>query len=83
MKEIRIGVVGTGHLGSYHLQKYQQIPECRIVGVADAVEERARKAAELYGCEVLDGLPQACREWSTPSRSPCRPAPIMRSPRSF
>jgi predicted dehydrogenase len=58
MKEIRIGVVGIGHLGGYHLQKYQQIPGCRIVGVVDAIEERARKAAELYGCPVVED----CRE---------------------
>ncbi len=53
MDKIRIGVVGIGHLGGYHLQKYQKIPDCRIVGVADALEERARKAADLYGCEVV------------------------------
>ena len=54
MKEIRVGVVGIGHLGGYHLQKYQRIPDCRIVGVVDAIEERARKAAELYGCAVVE-----------------------------
>ena len=49
MEKIRIGVVGTGHLGRFHLQKYQKMPGCLIVGVADVVEEYARKAAE--GCE--------------------------------
>ncbi|MBU2055424.1 MAG: Gfo/Idh/MocA family oxidoreductase [Proteobacteria bacterium] len=53
MKEIRIGVVGTGHLGRYHLQKYRKIPDCRIVGVADIVEEQARKAAEGCDCEIM------------------------------
>lgn len=50
---IRIGVVGIGHLGGYHLQKYAKIPECHIVGVVDPIAERAGKAAELYGCEVV------------------------------
>lgn len=50
---IRIGVVGIGHLGGYHLQKYQKMQECRIIGVTDAIEERAQKAADLYGCEAL------------------------------
>jgi len=54
MNEIRVGVVGIGHLGGYHLQKYQQIPGCRIVGVIDTIEERARKAAALYGCMVVE-----------------------------
>jgi predicted dehydrogenase len=53
MSEIRVGVVGAGHLGRYHLQKYRNIPECRVVGVADLVEEQARKAAEGCGCEIL------------------------------
>ena len=52
-EEIRIGVVGIGHLGGYHLQKYLKIPDCRIVGVADMVEENARKAADGCDCEVL------------------------------
>jgi predicted dehydrogenase len=54
MSEIKIGVVGIGHLGGYHLQKYRRIPDCRIVGVVDAIEERARKAAEVYGCPVVE-----------------------------
>ena len=53
MEEIKIGVVGIGHLGNYHLQKYQKIPGCRIVGVCDSVPERARQAADLYGCEAV------------------------------
>lgn len=53
MDEIRVGVVGIGHLGGYHLQKYQNIPGCRIVGVVDAVPERARQAADLYGCRTV------------------------------
>lgn len=53
MNKIRVGVVGAGHLGRYHLQKYLKIPECRVVGVADTVEENARKAAEGCDCEIL------------------------------
>jgi predicted dehydrogenase len=54
MNEIRIGVVGIGHLGSYHLQKYNQIPGCRIVGVTDVDPRCARKAADMYGCAATD-----------------------------
>jgi len=48
-----MGVVGIGHLGNYHLQKYRMIPECSIVGVADIIEERARKAAESFACTAF------------------------------
>jgi predicted dehydrogenase len=52
MNELRIGVVGTGHLGRYHLQKYRQISGCRVVGIADVVVESARQAAEGCDCEI-------------------------------
>ncbi|MBN1828819.1 MAG: Gfo/Idh/MocA family oxidoreductase [Deltaproteobacteria bacterium] len=53
MKKIRIGVVGIGHLGNYHLQKYGKIEDCIISGVCDIDEDRAMKAAELYGCRAV------------------------------
>jgi predicted dehydrogenase len=51
---IKIGVVGIGHLGTYHLQKYEKISECTIVGVSDTVKERAELAADTYGCVAFD-----------------------------
>lgn len=53
-EKIRVGVVGIGHLGTYHLQKYEKIAECAIVGVADSMREKADRAAEIYGCEALE-----------------------------
>ena len=53
MDKIRIGVVGIGHLGTYHLKKYQALENCEIVGVADIAEERSLKAAERFNCEAF------------------------------
>ena len=53
MKMINVGVIGVGHLGNYHLQKYQKLPNSNIAGVVDIAEERARKAAETYGCKIF------------------------------
>lgn len=52
-KPIRVGVVGIGHLGGYHLQKYAKIDGCKITAVSDTQAERAKKAAEAYGCEAF------------------------------
>ena len=54
MKELRIGVVGIGHLGNYHLQKYGKIEGCRITAVADVIAERALRAASQYGCPAYN-----------------------------
>jgi predicted dehydrogenase len=52
-KKIKIGVVGIGHLGNYHLQKYRNLENCEIVAVADPIIEKAQKAAALYGCPAF------------------------------
>jgi len=50
VSKIRVGVVGIGHLGNFHLQKYQKINPVEIVGVADILPLRAEKAAGIFGC---------------------------------
>lgn len=52
-KKIKIGVVGLGHLGNYHLQKYAKIDDCGIVAVSDTLMERAGKAADTYHCRAF------------------------------
>lgn len=50
MGRVRIGVVGAGHLGTYHLQKYEKLTDCDIVGVVDIIPERAESAAKMFKC---------------------------------
>ena len=52
-KKIKVGVVGIGHLGNYHLQKYQKLENCEIAAVSDIVMDRAQKAAEIYQCAAF------------------------------
>jgi len=47
---VRIGVIGIGHLGTYHLQKYSRMDQCSLSAVADTVSEKAEKAGREYGC---------------------------------
>jgi predicted dehydrogenase len=52
-KKIRIGVVGIGHLGNYHLQKYSKLESCEIMAVSDTEREKAEKAGGLYSCAAF------------------------------
>lgn len=52
-KKIKIGVVGIGHLGNFHLQKYSKLANCEIVAVADTRIEQAQKAADIYQCAAF------------------------------
>ena len=45
---IRAGVVGTGHMGQYHVLVYAELPDVELVGVADIDGARARAVAGGY-----------------------------------
>ena len=52
-KKIKVGVIGIGHLGNYHLQKYRKLESCEIVAAADTSSERAQKAAQIHQCAAF------------------------------
>jgi predicted dehydrogenase len=45
---VRAGVVGTGHMGQYHVLVYAELPDVDLVGVADVDPVRAAAVAERY-----------------------------------
>ena len=47
---LKVAVVGLGNIGNRHAEIYQAHPQCEIVAVCDAVEERALAAAKRYSC---------------------------------
>ena len=49
MENIRVGVVGVGHLGMHHARVYTEILGAQLVGVVDINEERAQTIAEPLG----------------------------------
>ena len=53
-KKIKVGVVGIGHLGNYHLQKYQKLENCEIIAVADISYEKAGRVAEIHQCTAFE-----------------------------
>lgn len=48
MKKIKVGVVGVGYLGKFHVEKYSRMPEVELVGIADIVPERREALAKQY-----------------------------------
>jgi len=49
LERIRVAVIGVGHLGEYHVQKYKSISGVDLVGVVDIDRERAWEIAHRYG----------------------------------
>ncbi|MEK8088187.1 Gfo/Idh/MocA family oxidoreductase [Thermithiobacillus plumbiphilus] len=49
MDRLPVAVIGVGHLGRFHAQKYRDHPRADLVGVYDLDAERARVVAEEVG----------------------------------
>lgn len=48
MEKLKVGVVGTGHMGEFHAKVYSELPNVELVAVVDIIEERANKVASQY-----------------------------------
>lgn len=50
MSKLKVAVVGAGHLGSYHAEKFYKIENSELVAVCDPVTEKAKALADKYSC---------------------------------
>jgi predicted dehydrogenase len=62
MKKMRIGVVGTGHLGRFHTKIYSQLDEAELVGVYDLNQDKAKRVAQEFGTNCFSELEQLLKE---------------------
>ena len=49
---IKVAVVGVGHLGKWHADKYAACPDCELVAVVDSDAGLAREIAAKHGSEA-------------------------------
>ena len=49
-KKLRVGVVGVGHLGKFHAEKYHKNEDCFLHSVSDTSPERGNSVADAYNC---------------------------------
>ncbi len=53
MKPLRIGVVGVGHIGQFHAEKYARMEGVELVGIADIIADRAHDVANRLGTKAF------------------------------
>ena len=51
---LKVGVLGVGHLGKFHLNNWKEIAGTTLVGFFDPNEENAKVVSETYGLKRYD-----------------------------
>ncbi len=54
--KLKVGVIGTGHLGRFHSLHYQSIPNAQLVGVMDLNRESAMKTAQETRSRMFESM---------------------------
>ncbi len=57
-KRPRCGVIGVGRMGRHHARVYHDLPDCDLVGVVDADQERGGTTAEKHNCKHFERVEQ-------------------------
>ncbi|MGE5437776.1 MAG: Gfo/Idh/MocA family protein [Syntrophothermus sp.] len=55
-EKLKVGVIGTGHLGKLHIKMFKTNPECDLVGLFDSNKEQAEAASKEFEVKVYDNI---------------------------
>ncbi len=56
MKNLRVGVIGVGHIGSNHTRIYSELPNAELVAILDIDPARANEIGDKYKAKVAASL---------------------------
>ncbi len=60
--QVKVGLVGLGHLGQIHLKCLQEISELQLIGIFDIDHDKAEKLASSHSLKVFDSVPEMLEE---------------------
>lgn len=56
MEKLKVGVIGTGHLGKLHTRIFKTVNNCTLEGVYDMDLQRAKECAAEYSVRAFESL---------------------------
>src|SRR3989339_1712357 len=54
MSKIKVGVIGTGHLGKIHTKLFKEVANCELIGIYDRDSECAKQIASEFKVKSFD-----------------------------
>jgi len=62
MSKIKVGVIGTGHLGKIHTKLFKEVANCELIGIYDRDSECARKVASEFKVKSFENPDELLNE---------------------
>jgi len=56
IQKLKVGVVGTGHLGKLHIKMFRQIENCEVIGIYDSDVNHAQEAAKEFSVQAFETM---------------------------
>jgi predicted dehydrogenase len=56
MSKLKLGVIGTGHLGKLHTKMFRSIENCELIGIYDSNLDQAKAVSEEFGVPSVTSL---------------------------
>jgi predicted dehydrogenase len=58
MKQVKVGVIGVGHLGKLHASLYKEVPDAELMGIFDTDGKKCKTVAEELNVKAFANLVQ-------------------------
>jgi len=62
MNNLKVGVIGTGHLGKLHTKMFKLIDNCELVGVFDSNYQQAESVGKEFNVPVMNSLEELLKK---------------------
>lgn len=56
MEKLKIGVIGAGHLGNFHIKLLKEIPSCNLIGIYDRDKNRANEVGKNNNVQFFNEI---------------------------
>ncbi len=56
MKKLKVGVIGTGHLGKLHTKMFKSIENCELIGIYDSNPEQAKAVSVEFNVQSASSI---------------------------
>jgi len=62
MHKLKVGVIGTGHLGKLHTKMFTEIENCELVGIYDSNSEQAKNVSEEFKVSAVNSIDELLKK---------------------